>query len=482
MAAQGIAIPIIGVVIGVIAFLGQFIAPLRNLVDQQTLKFFPNSIPDMNTLLQGHALNRIDKSMVHDALNKLGYNKEWISELLNSAKKKLGASEYTTLHRRGKIDHDTFLTQMQHIGLDTKQSEWFLKSMEYFPSAIDLVRFAVREVYTPDVAEKFQLFSDLPEKFISEAKKAGLPEEQAKNYWASHWDLPSPAMGFEMFQRRIIDFETLQLLLRSLDIMPFWRDKLTEMSYNPLTRVDVRRMYRIGVLDTEKVYNAYLDVGYSPENAKLMTEFTVQYENRESDGLTRSKLIDAYKKSIISEEQLREYLHALRLSEDVVDFYTEMAIYEKTQDKIELHTNDLIEQYRLGILDISQFRNELLKRDLPATYIETIITDILTLKGSKTKLPTQEDLQKWLKMGVIDELYYVAKMRLRGYLDEDIEGYLTEISLERNTSDRTFLNIEVYNRWVQNGIISKDRYIETLTAMGISIEDIQSNLSDLGVQ
>ena len=85
--------------------------------------------------------------------------------------------------------------------------------------------------------------------------KAGLPEEQARNYWAAHWELPSAQMGYAMFQRRIIDHETLVMLLKSLDIMPFWRDKLIEMSYNPLTRVDVRRMYGLGVLSEEEVYN-----------------------------------------------------------------------------------------------------------------------------------------------------------------------------------------------------------------------------------
>ena len=83
--------------------------------------------------------------------------------------------------------------------------------------------------------------------------------------------LPSIGQGFEMLHRRVIEDADLDLLLRALDVMPFWREKLKDISYNPLTRVDVRRMHRIGVLEEEGVFNAYLDVGYNEENAQLMT-------------------------------------------------------------------------------------------------------------------------------------------------------------------------------------------------------------------
>lgn len=481
MAAPAV-IPVIAAGLGVAGFLGNFLPPLRNLVDQTLLKQFPNSIPDLNTILSGAAFDRIPDGLVDESLQKLGYNPIWRQSLTNATRIYLSAQEYTTLYRRGRISKEMFFTQMKKIGLNSVQAQNYYNATEYFPSPSDLVTFAVREVYTPDIAETFGIFEDIPEKFLTEASKAGLPTDQAKNYWGAHWDLPSPNMGFSMLHRGIIEKPDLEKLLKALDIMPYWREKLIDLSYNPLTRVDVRRMYRVGTLDKIGVEKAYKNIGYSPENAKLMTDFTIKYENDETDGLTRSTLLKAYKDSIISLEQFTEYLRALGYSDEVVDFWVDMATYEKTLDKIKLYTNDLIEQYRLGTLDISMFRTELLKRDLPTEYIDQVINDTLLLKGAKTKVPSQEDLQRWLKMGIIIDIEYVTKMRLKGFQDDDIESYLTEIQLERNTSDRTFLDIKTYNRWVQTGIISKERYIETLSNQNISMEDIQSNLSDLEVQ
>ena len=55
-----------------------------------------------------------------------------------------------------------------------------------------------------------------------------------------------------MLHRGVIDTAELDMLLRAQDVMPFWRDRLTAIAYRPLTRVDVRRMYKQGVLNVIK--------------------------------------------------------------------------------------------------------------------------------------------------------------------------------------------------------------------------------------
>ncbi|GAH79863.1 unnamed protein product, partial [marine sediment metagenome] len=74
------------------------------------------------------------------------------------------------------------------------------------------------------------------------AGKKGLSKEWSERYWAAHWNLPSPQQGFEMLHRGVINVSELNMLLRALDVMPFWRDKLTAIAFRRLTRVDIRRM------------------------------------------------------------------------------------------------------------------------------------------------------------------------------------------------------------------------------------------------
>ena len=79
-----------------------------------------------------------------------------------------------------------------------------------------------------------------------------------------------------MLHRRIIDPDELKLLLRVRDIPSFWRERLVQLSYDPYTRVDVRRMYTAGVLSENEVFDTYLDLGYDEEHANNLTLWTLQ--------------------------------------------------------------------------------------------------------------------------------------------------------------------------------------------------------------
>jgi len=440
----------------------------------------PNLIPDIFSLIDMYNKNIISEDDYFDNAQRLGYSKFWAHELIATSKQLLTAGDYIHSWRRGIIDENTLDLKLQNLKVYEHDREILKKVSQFFPTPSDLVQFAVREVYSPEIVKKFGQDQDLPDKFLEEAGKAGMSEEQARNYWASHWELPSILQVFEMLHRRVIDQDTLNMFLKAKDVMPYWRDKLTQISYNPLTRVDVRRMYSVGVLDREGVKNSYLDIGYDDQNAELMTEFTIRYENDSMEGLTRATVVNAYKDSIISREELSEYLKGFGYTDEVVEFWLNNADYERTLEEIKLYKDDLIQLFKKGAVSIDDIRNFLLAEDLPATYIDRVIAEAITLKAERTKVPTKEDISNWLVAGYIDEDYFVEKMRLLGYQDQDIQIYLTVLAEGRNTSARKFLTVDVYLRWYASGIMRENQLIETLSAMKIRREDIDKMIGEIG--
>lgn len=186
------------------------------------------------------------------------------------------------------------------------------------PPLTDLTRMAVREVFDPAQRSALTLDADYPAALTAPAKALGLEEVWARNYWAAHWDLPSPTQGYEMLHRGIISEQQLADLLRALDYAPVWRGRLRDISYNPLTRVDVRRMYAAGVIDLARVKRAYLDIGYNDANATALTEFTKRnyapgdkttgVVNRE---LTAGVIRQSYRRHIITrDDALRRLIEA----------------------------------------------------------------------------------------------------------------------------------------------------------------------------
>lgn len=281
----------------------------QNLRQITNAKFRP-TLNEPASLIAAYYKGGITYEYLSKELAKHGLSDERIKVLLEAAIPLLSPGSIQLAYLRKLITEQQHDNNLQQYGYDNEQIALFKNLYYQLPPIQDLIRFAVREVFSPEIANKFGQYEDYPELLTDKAAEQGLSEEAAKWYWAAHWELPSAGQGFEMFQRSIIDKPTLEMLLRSLDVMPFWREKLIQLSYNPLTRVDVRRMYQLGVINREQVYRSYLDVGYSPTNAELMTQFTVTYEAvSSSDGhlevrqLTRSVIEAAFKRGVITESE-----------------------------------------------------------------------------------------------------------------------------------------------------------------------------------
>lgn len=472
------AIPLLAIIGGVMVVQGMatsalhIFPPLWTAWQKKAFSMMPNVNPQIAELADMRWKGLISEHVYFARCKEFGFDSEVAENLFISSQTLLTIHDYIALWRRGKIEENEVDTYLRKSHLSELEIELAKTVTLFFPAVPDLIRFAVREVYTPEVIEKFGAMEDLPSQYLTEAAKAGLTEEHARNFWAAHWELPSVRMGYEMLHRRIITDDQLKLLMRALDIMPFWRDPLVKLSYNPLTRVDVRRMFRLGVLDEDGVRNAYLDVGYSPENAELMLDFTIAYEADELTGVTRASVVSAFKKGIITVQQLQGYLEDFGYTDEVVSFWLSMAVYEKTMAETDLLVQELENRYLMGMLTIEQVQTELNKYDLPASYIAEIISSLKLKASKKVKLPTKADLEDWIDLQLINETEYHNRMSMLGYTQEDVEIYLSKIAHEKDTEKPKYLPVKTYQRWFISGIITEARFTEILRKMRFTAQDI----------
>lgn len=356
-----------------------------------------------------------------------GFNETWANKFYKSSEQLLGVNELISSWRRKIITEDILDKGLEQAGFNTDNITVLKKVTEFFPAPPDLVRFAVREVYTPTIRQKFGMDEDFPPEFLENAGKAGLPEQMAKDFWAAHWELPSPLQGNRMLHRGIIDESEHDLLLKSLDIMPFWRTRLKDLSFNPLTRVDVRRMYGLDVLDIAGVNKAYRDIGYNEDNAAAMTEFTIKFQNDENKGITRASVVSAFKKGAISEDDLITYLKALRYSDNVVNFWANFALHDKVTKEMDDLIDTEMQLYVEGISTLDQFQNILASWQVPDNYVKDLLKQAELKKRKRGKMPSKDDLGKWLAAETIDDIQYKNFMLDIGYQDSHIDLFIENI-------------------------------------------------------
>ena len=355
---------------------------------------------------------------------KFGFDAGKMRTMINLADGFIGASEVQAAWLRKLINTEQAKEILTRIGLRADQQDIILQLAYYIPPPQDLITMAVREVFSPAIAEKFGQYEDFPADFAKWAQMQGVSEEWARKYWAAHWDLPSLQMGYEMLHRRIITKNELNVLLRAQDVMPFWRDKLTEMSYSPYTRVDVRRMHELGVLDYNEVLGAYQDIGYDVERATKLADWTELEFLEEGKTAVKKNILSAFKRGMLSKSTARNYLIAININPKLASEQIERAeledIIEEKKEKLDL----IKEQYVKGIINSAIAQQEMGVMGLAGGEITKLINRWDIARHKKSAEPSVADIHKFAKESLLEPGAYAHELAKLGFAEKWIKLYV----------------------------------------------------------
>lgn len=197
-----------------------------------------------------------------------------------------------TAELRGIIDGETAERWLNRQNYDAESRTALRQLGQVLPGIQDLITMAVKGAFTPAEIETFQLGEDLPEDFVRFAAQQGYSREWAQRSWYQHWQLPSPNQVFEMFQRGVIEQDIVDLYLKAADYSVFWRESLRKIAYNVLGRIDIRRIHDLRDKDRAWLVRRHLDLGYSPDDAEELSEFTIALNDDDRKARKRDLTLD----------------------------------------------------------------------------------------------------------------------------------------------------------------------------------------------
>lgn len=353
---------------------------------------------------------------------KDGYDPKHFDTALKGSYTPLSVEQAVNALHREEIDEIGFKNYMERQGYNENDSFVIRALGNLRPPVQDLISMSVRDVFTRSIVDEFELFSELPAEFVVEAGKNGLSKEWAEKYWGQHWRLPSANQGFEMFHRGFITDKQLDLLIKALDVSPFWRKPLKSIAYRPITRVDIRRMFKLGVMSKEEVTRRHLDLGYSPDDADKMTEFvvsliddTILEDDVDTRILTQTQIKQLFLQGTLSKEEAIDGLISTDYSSSaawllVGSWETGREIRDRTS-LLRLVTNKAV---REG-LDITEI--EIIISGLNLTADERIIMNReIELRSSEyPNIPSKTELKQMRQKNIINEHDWINTMHQHGY-------------------------------------------------------------------
>jgi hypothetical protein len=373
----------------------------------------------------------IDRDKAVDYIQRQGFTRESAEQMLDNSATLPSVGEMLASWLRGDLGEKGLDDALFQLGLSPGMAGNLKALAEIIPPVQDLIVMAVREVFSP-IAEEFGQFEDYPEELTQWAEKQGLSKEWARRYWAAHWSLPSPNQGFEMLHRGVIkDTDELKKLLRALDVMPRWRQPLIDIAYSPFTRVDIRRMHQLGILDDDAVLKAHKEIGYDDTKAGQLTQFVLKLnrnkpaENDEELGrLSRSAILGFFADGIIDEGRASQLLIGLGHTPEAAALYVQSEKLDKQRQTRREEADHIIELAGAGSIGFSQAQDRLTNLGLSRLEVESALTKLIRLQEKTVKLPTRAEAASMYDEQVITESDYRDVLSRLGYAPRWVNAFV----------------------------------------------------------
>jgi len=448
----------------------------------ELLKAALMQIPDAGAIIAAMLKGDIGVGEAEALLERQGYIDGSLKIFLGAARQILAPGEILEALNRGLISIEQARSDLKARGYDDRAANVLLELRHVIPGVSDLIRFMVRDAFNEDVVRRYGYDEDFPEAILEWTRKQGLDDRWVRAYWRAHWQLPSPTQGFEMLHRGVISLDDLRTLLKIADYPPYWRDKLIQISYNPITRVDIRRMYRLGIFSFEDLVERYKHLGYTEEDARALAEFTAKYEQTDVENLldrittrTQNAIERAYAKGKIDRNTALQYLVRTGMAEDVarqvlaiVDFEREIALAGEEEPEFRtMARQDILDAYAIGMLT----RDEAKHRLLIIGYADADADFLLNRVEYRRQLELRREradiaVAKYVE-GVIEESELIAQLTALGLTKDEIDIAVERAQLARQRKIKT-LSEATLARLLRMGIIDEQTYAEELRKQGYS--------------
>lgn len=288
-----------------------------------------------------------DETVVGEA-RLTGFNADRLSVLQKLSMQHIPADLVISAWRRKLIDTEEYRLRMHLLGYQEEAIDIISAATEYYPTPQDLITWQSREVYEADSVDRYGLADELDKIDPAPFAKAGINPEQLRNYWIAHWQQPSWTEVQRFLHWELMTPEQVQEWFRIVEIPPYWRKMFTDTAYQPLTRVDVRRMWDLQVVDDDEVVKVYMREGYRREDAESLLTFT-KLER------TVPELRNRYKNGWINEFDIRAELTRLSLPEDklerIIQTIIKFEVDERTAPERDLTKTEIIKLAKLRKID-----------------------------------------------------------------------------------------------------------------------------------
>jgi len=415
-------------------------------------------------------------NMIQGTFHPLGNLSEYLQEKVTKSFR-LDPISVITAWRRDPATYEKYFDDLRDQGWHDDRIEALKYFTLFMPSAQDLVNWQAKEVFEPAMIAKYGLDDEFEALDLTLFGKIGVTEEQARNYWRAHWEHPELRTIIEMLRRTDFSEDDMKAWFRLVEIPPYWRDKLIEISYEVPTRVDVRRWWDMRTIDEARLREVYAWQGYHGKDLDDYVLWTKVY-------VAFPDLIARWKNGWITLDQVRSELRGYGMPADRLEELIETKMKATEAERVaaerDLTKADIYKGVKAGVITRGEAMELLMDlgfEEDEADYLLTINipTDEEDVVVNQREL-TKTDIIKGLKAEVITESEALDKLLELRYTPLDAEFllkiYKATISPPAEAKEREASKADIVLA-VKKGLITPEEGYLMLQDIGFTPEASQ---------
>lgn len=418
---------------------------------------------DPQQILSLYFTGWIEFDNARDLLIEHGYKQEDAARLLRSLEYGLSLADLVTLKNRGKIGDVDYLNGLSAIGFRTEDArKWAHEFERTYPTVSDLILFSVREVWKPDVVERYGYDLEYPREFGYWAAKQGLDWGEAFDpgdgqqrpelkwplaHWRSHWHLMSPTQAYEALHRirgedgnpatwrvpgvRPFTRDDLKRMLAVNDYAPGVREWLEALSYRVMRLVDIRKLTRLGLRNRAWAVEQYMDRGHTRTDAETIADLADEERKREENPYlyqfrkNRSRLAftrarKAYKSGYLGRPVFLQVMQNGGLTFDEAEREANAVEFELQTETVEQVRNAVRRDFMTGLSDAATAQARLVKIGMSVYHAENYLIRWRAERGEVRKQASTRQILDWLTAGQITQEEAYRRLTNLGWSNVDI--------------------------------------------------------------
>lgn len=422
------------------------IIPLMATLDKCIAYICPENIPSIQEAIQLYLTDQIDLSHCQCLVELNGGVWSEFKPLIQANRQRLDGFQTVQMWRRNLITETERDEALRGLGFIDQYDQIALVELTRFvPGPSDLIRFMMRDVEDPNVIVPFELDKEFTDKFIGlveqQAGYQGIDRDTMLRYWRAHWQWPSNTQLYEMLHRLRPDNrpagrtesdwdvtpDIVKHVLGINDEIPGFRQRLVDISYRPLTRIDARRAYNIGVLDRAGLISSLRDNGYDLQRAEELADF---YQVLRRQGMRTNRYVKQYISGWIDATSLSESLRNDSVPDDVIAEAIEDANKEIVTNSRKACTTSLKKRYMLGEFGKSELEAALTASGMDAFQSQAFATAWDCERNSRPKQIAAGRLCKWVEDGLITPIDMGNRLLRLNYSPQDATLIVQECGIK----------------------------------------------------